>query len=28
LVPGLIELMGAVPTTDVVGVAVIEPSSS
>ncbi len=28
LVPGLIELMGGVPTTDVVGVAVIEPSSS
>jgi hypothetical protein len=24
----LIELMGGVPTTDVVGVAVIEPSSS
>jgi hypothetical protein len=28
LVPGLIELMGGAPTSDVVGVAVIEPSSS
>ena len=28
LVPGLVELMGGTPVTDVVGVAVIEPSSS
>ena len=28
LVPGLIELMGGAPTSDVVGVAVIEPSNS
>lgn len=28
LVPGLIELMGGAPVTDVVGVAVIEPNSA
>ena len=28
LVPGLVELLGGTPATDVVGVAVIEPSSS
>lgn len=28
LVPGLVELLGGTPVTDVVGVAVIEPSSS
>jgi hypothetical protein len=28
LVPGLVELLGGNPVTDVVGIAVIEPSSS
>jgi hypothetical protein len=28
LVPGLVELLGGTPLTDVVGVAVIEPGSS
>lgn len=28
LLPGLVELLGGTPVTDVVGVAVIEPSSS
>ncbi|MFM1968425.1 MAG: hypothetical protein RL590_1282 [Actinomycetota bacterium] len=28
LIPGLVELLGRTPVTDVVGVAVIEPSSS
>lgn len=28
LVPGLVELMGGAPTTDVVGIAVVEPTNN